>query len=267
MASFICWCAETDPDFLFRNAVFGRSWDNFIRACAKLSWYLERYFRSYLWTKHSALRDDFWSAFLSLLKNLISPERWLLLNLSKGGYFELVPNVTAPVGGNFVTINTVLLAPNSTGSVTLKTASAWDYPIMDANFFSTAYDKYVLSEGITHSYHDVINPGWHWPLQPSALKEAKRIASAPSMKGYIYEAYGALQQANTPSEVLNYIESYAIPNWQYVLVHRCPDGRAFTFRTSRIALSNNLLIWFNVAPLVQPRWQRKVPTTVFSIRI
>lgn len=130
----------------------------------------------------------------------------------QGGYLETVPNITAPGSGNFVTINAVLLAPNSTGSVTLATASAWDDPLLEINFLSTDYDKYALSAGTLSSAVMIMIDSN--VSTSTAVTEAKRIASAPSMKGYIEGPYGALADTDTPSQLLDYIKSHTVPNWQ-----------------------------------------------------
>lgn len=130
--------------------------------------------------------------------------------------------MTAPTSGNFLAINTVLLTSNSTGSVKLATASAWDYPIIDANFLSTDYDKYVLSEGLylfIESYRLYAGCSELTRFIP-AIAVARRIATAQPMNGYIMGEYGALASATTATEITSYIESRVVPNWQYVF-HTC----------------------------------------------
>jgi hypothetical protein len=59
---------------------------------------------------------------------------------------------STPTTGNYVVMGTVVVSPKSVGSVTLATASAWDYPIIDTKFMSTASDKYIMGAGIILSF-------------------------------------------------------------------------------------------------------------------
>ncbi|KAF8311886.1 aryl-alcohol oxidase-like protein [Clavulina sp. PMI_390] len=94
--------------------------------------------------------------------------------------------------GNFWSISTVLLTPKSAGSVKLASASVWDNPIIDTNFLSNEYDRYLLSSG---------------------LNKLKELVVAPPMHGFINGTWGDFANTSTPAAMDTYMSNYATTIW------------------------------------------------------
>lgn len=68
----------------------------------------------------------------------------------------------------------------------------------------------------------------------SAILQAKRIAAAAALKGFIMEPYGAFAQTNTLEEIYTYMKSWTAPIWQYVLFSNVRLGLVQTNRNFRL---------------------------------
>ncbi|KAH9915159.1 aryl-alcohol-oxidase from pleurotus Eryingii [Epithele typhae] len=74
-----------------------------------------------------------------------------------------------PATGAFFTLNTVLVAPSSRGSVTLNSSSPFDFPVIDPAFLSTAFDVRAMR---------------------AALRASLRFVAAPAFAGVVSGAAG-----------------------------------------------------------------------------
>ncbi|RDX45571.1 alcohol oxidase [Lentinus brumalis] len=81
--------------------------------------------------------------------------------------------------GNFLTVNTVVVAPSSSGSVTLASADPFDPPLIDPNFLNTTFDIYALR---------------------TAIRAAARFLSAPTWEGFITGQAGPFADVDLSSD-------------------------------------------------------------------
>ncbi|KAF8318210.1 aryl-alcohol-oxidase from pleurotus Eryingii [Clavulina sp. PMI_390] len=109
-----------------------------------------------------------------------------------GGGFLKVNEASTPSTGNYVTMGSVLLSPQSVGSITLNTASMWDQPIIDPAFLANAGDRYILD---------------------AAIQQVKFIATSPSFAPIVLGSYGDFANTNTTAARLTYMESWVAPIW------------------------------------------------------
>ena len=59
-----------------------------------------------------------------------------------------------------MSISSVVVSPSSRGSVTLSSASPWDFPVIDPAFLSTALDVYVMRAAIRSAVRFVSARTW-----------------------------------------------------------------------------------------------------------
>ncbi|KAJ8516164.1 hypothetical protein ONZ45_g6506 [Pleurotus djamor] len=117
------------------------------------------------------------------------------------GHYELVFSngfvgiiQDTPDEGNFFTIISNLVTPASRGSLTLRSSSPWDDPIIDPGFLTSPLDVRLYRE---------------------AFKEVRRFISAPVFDGYIIGPYGEAG-ASTDDEIDAYIRKYTTSVWHPV---------------------------------------------------
>ncbi|KAI0687624.1 aryl-alcohol oxidase-like protein [Cytidiella melzeri] len=89
-----------------------------------------------------------------------------------------------PSGGNFLTIFTVVVSPESRGSITLASSNPFDAPVIDAGLLNSDFDIYTMRESI---------------------KSMRRFTNAPAWKDWIIAEYGDFANAQTDDQ----IEAYA----------------------------------------------------------
>ncbi|KAI0717830.1 aryl-alcohol-oxidase from pleurotus Eryingii [Cerioporus squamosus] len=85
----------------------------------------------------------------------------------------------APSSGNFLTVNTVVVSPSSSGSVTLASADPFDPPLIDPNFLNSTFDIYALR---------------------TAIRAAVRFLSAPTWDGFITGQAGPFADVDLSSD-------------------------------------------------------------------
>ena len=93
-----------------------------------------------------------------------------------------------PVKGFGITINTCVLRPESRGSVTLKTSSPSDMPLIDPNFHAVEADR---------------------KLSVAGVRLAREILSQPALAKHIVKERYPSSEAQSDEEILAYIRQYA----------------------------------------------------------
>ncbi|KAF4454280.1 GMC oxidoreductase [Fusarium albosuccineum] len=78
------------------------------------------------------------------------PESHPLLNQDRAHVSHTVQYSGVSTDGSAVMMLTLLLASQSHGSVTISSTDISDPPVIDANFLSTAVDRYAMREGLRH---------------------------------------------------------------------------------------------------------------------
>lgn len=81
-------------------------------------------------------------------------------------------------------MGSVVVAPTSKGSVTLKSASAWDYPLVDPNFLATASDRYIMSQGVLRPRYRVITPYILLIKEPDSYQKSPNHSSRQRAEGF-----------------------------------------------------------------------------------
>ncbi|KAF5381665.1 hypothetical protein D9615_005467 [Tricholomella constricta] len=113
-------------------------------------------------------------------------------------HFELFP-ANLMIGptpqGNFMTLASIVLTPESRGNVTLKSSDPFDDPLFNPGLLDSDFDKFALRE---------------------AVKSAVRFLAAPAWKDYVIGPAGALQNKATDEELDQYVLESAMPGMHAV---------------------------------------------------
>ncbi|KAI0730887.1 alcohol oxidase [Earliella scabrosa] len=97
----------------------------------------------------------------------------------------------APPPGNYLTLISNLYTPVSRGSLTLKSSSPWEYPIINPGLLSDqgGFDMYTMRE---------------------ALKAGRRFLEAPAWKDWIVREVGDSANAKTDAQIEDFIRKNAL---------------------------------------------------------
>lgn len=105
---------------------------------------------------------------------------------------QVTPSNFKPKGAGSGNILTILVAPKSRGTVTLKSNSTTDLPIVDIGFLTADTDR---------------------QLAVQAFKRAREIGSQSSILPVIVEETAPGPSVQTDEQILAYIEQSAYQNW------------------------------------------------------
>lgn len=106
-----------------------------------------------------------------------------------------MPGSASPSTGNYMTIFSNVISPIARGSVTLNSTDPFTQPLIDPALLAHPFDTYVVV---------------------SAIKAARRFATASAFKGYITGPYEAWANATTDDEIAEYARSTGNSVWHAV---------------------------------------------------
>jgi len=95
-----------------------------------------------------------------------------------------IPPAPAPPQGNFLALTTIVVSPDSRGSVKLSSNQPFDAPLIDPGLLKSNVDKLIMRE---------------------AVKGANKFAAANAWKGYVLGPAGPLEGIDTDAEFDQYV--------------------------------------------------------------
>ncbi|KAF8154533.1 aryl-alcohol oxidase [Crassisporium funariophilum] len=98
--------------------------------------------------------------------------------------FWINPGIALPATGNFMTVVTTLISPTSRGTVKLRSTNAFDKPIIDPKFLTSAFDIFTMRESV---------------------KAVKRFVAASAWSSYVVSPFGALASTTTDDAIDAYV--------------------------------------------------------------
>ncbi|KAI0049315.1 GMC oxidoreductase [Auriscalpium vulgare] len=116
------------------------------------------------------------------------------------GHYELIftdgfvsfAGITAPSTGNFFSLFTNVVSPSSRGTVTLKSSSPFDSPVIDPGLLNSDFDIFTMV---------------------AAIKSGQQFLAAKSFSGFILEPVGEYANAITDAQLEAYARKFSTTVW------------------------------------------------------
>jgi choline dehydrogenase-like flavoprotein len=159
------------------------------------------------------------------------------------GFMQISPDISTPLSGNYITVNTVVTSPTSRGSITLRSSDRLAHPVINPNYLATEFDQYAAVQ---------------------ALRDVFTLFEHDAFDGYVTGPYGPLENGSSDEELLDYVKMYASSIYHSVGTAKMaprgadwgvvdPDLRVKGTKGLRIADASVFVSWFGAV-----RWRGSV---------
>lgn len=108
--------------------------------------------------------------------------------LARAG-FSRQSSISAPPTGQFLTLSAALVAPLSSGNITLTSADPFTYPLINPNYLTHKFDKVAIVQ---------------------AMKDILAFVQLSPLNSLITGLYGPITHAKTDEELLEYARKYGV---------------------------------------------------------